>query len=73
MASRESDQHQHNFSCGDDVDDVIAKRVKKRIKRNEFTVVKMGAETIVVCTLKKEAGDSEEARELGNSGNKIGT
>ena len=31
----------------------------------------MGAETIVVCKLKKEAGDSEEAKEIGNSGNKV--
>ena len=33
----------------------------------------MGAETNVVCTLKKEAGYSEEAGEIGNSGNKVGT
>ena len=33
----------------------------------------MGAETNVVCTLKKEDGDSGEAGEIGNSVNKIGT
>ena len=31
----------------------------------------MGAETNLVRTLKKEAGDSEEAKEIGNSGNKV--
>ena len=31
----------------------------------------MEAEANVVCTLKKEAGDSEETREIGNSGNKV--
>ena len=31
----------------------------------------MVAETNVVCTLKKQAGDSEEAKEIGNSGNKV--
>ena len=54
------------------MDDAVAKRIKKRIKRNKFTLVNMGAETNVVCTLKKEAGDSEEAKEVGNSGNKVG-
>ena len=68
-----SDQHQQNFGCDDDVDDIVAKMIKKRIKRNKFTLVYMGAETNVVCTLKKKAGDSEEAREVGNCGNKIGT
>ena len=67
-----SDQHQQNFNCDDDVDDAVAKRIKKRIKRNKFTLVNMGAETNVVCTLKKEAGYSEEAKEIGNSGNKVG-
>ena len=67
-----SDQPQ-NFSCGDDVDDAVAKRIKKRIKRNTFTLVNMGAETNAVCTLKKEAGNSEEAGEIGSSGNKVGT
>ena len=38
----------------------------------KFTLVIMGAETNVVCTLKKEAGDSEEAKEVGNSGSKVG-
>ena len=38
-----------------------------------FTLVNMGAETNVVCTLKKEAGDSEETEETGKSGNKVGT
>ena len=38
----------------------------------KFTLVNMGAETNVVCTLKKEAGDSEEAKEVGNSGSKVG-
>ena len=68
-----SDQHQQNIGCGDDdVDDAVAKRVKKRIKRNKFTLVDMGAKINVVCILKKEAGDSEEAGEIGNSGNKVG-
>ena len=55
------------------LDDAVAKRIKKRIKRNKFTLVNMGAETNVVCTLKKEAGDCEETNEIGNSGNKVGT
>ena len=54
------------------MDDAVAKRIKKRIKRNKFTLVNMGAETNVVCTLKKEAGDSEEAKDIGNSGNRVG-
>ena len=66
-----SDQPQ-NIS-DDDVDDAIAKRFKKRIKRNKFTLVNMGAETNVVCTLKKDAGNSEEPGEIGNSGNKVGS
>ena len=68
-----SDQHQQNFSCDDDVDDAVSKRIKKRIKRNKFTLVNMGAETNVVYTLKKEAGDSEEAGEIGKSDIKVGT
>ena len=60
-----------NISCDDDVDDAVAKRIKKKMKRNEFTLVNMGAETNVVCTLKKEAGDSEEPGEIGNFGNKV--
>ena len=67
-----SDQHRQNFNCDDDVDDAVAKRIKKRIKRNKFTLVNMGAETNVVCTLKKETGDCEEGKEMGNSGNKVG-
>ena len=67
-----SDQHRQNFNCDDDVDDAVAKRIKKRIKRNKFTLVNMGAETNVVCTLKKEAGNSEEAKDIGNSGNRVG-
>ena len=67
-----SDPHQQNFNCDHDVDDAVAKKIKKRIKRNNFTLVNMGAETNVVCTLKKEAGDCEEANEIGNSGNKVG-
>ena len=35
-----SNQHQQNFGCDDDVDDVV-KRIKKRIKRNKFTLVNM--------------------------------
>ena len=66
-----SDQPQ-NISCDDDVDDAVTKRIKKRIERNKFTLVNMGAETNVVCTLKKEAGDSDEPGEIGNSGNKVG-
>ena len=54
------------------MDDTVAKRIKKRIKRNKFTLVNMGAETNVVCTWKKEAGDSEEAKDIGNSGNRVG-
>ena len=54
------------------MDDAVAKRIKKRIKRNKFTLVNMGAETNVVCTLKKEAGNSEEAKDIGNSGNRVG-
>ena len=54
------------------MDDAVAKRIKKRIKRNKFTLVKLGAETNVVFILNKEAGDSEEAKEIGNSGNKVG-
>ena len=66
-------QHQQNFSCDDDADDVAVKRIKKRIKRDKFTPVNMGAETNSVCSLKKEAGDSGEARKIGNYGNKLGT
>ena len=54
------------------MDDAVAKKIKKRIKRNKVTLINMGAETDVVCTLKKEAGDSEEAKEIGNSGSKVG-
>ena len=43
------------------------------MKRNKFTLVNMGAETNVVCTQKKDAGDGEEAGEIANSGNKVGT
>ena len=67
-----SDPHQQNFNYDHDVDDAVAKRIKKRIKRNNFMLVNMGAETNVVTTLKKEAGDCEEANEIGNSGNKVG-
>ena len=35
-------------------------------------MVNIKAETNVVCILKKEAGYSEEAKEIGNSGNKVG-
>ena len=35
-------------------------------------LVNMGAETNVLCTLKKKADDSEEPGEIGNSANKIG-
>ena len=67
-----SDQPQ-NISCDDNVEDTVAKRIKKRIKRNKFMLVNMGAETNVVCTLKKESGnDREEPGEIGNSGNKVG-
>ena len=67
-----SDQHQQNFNYDHDVDDAVAKRIKKRIKRNKFTLVNMGTETNIVCTLRKETGDCEEAKEIGNSGNKVG-
>ena len=60
-----SDQQQQHFSCDDDVDN-LAKRIKKRIKRNEYTV-NMGAETKVVCTRKKEAENSEEISSLNIS------
>ena len=33
-----SDQHQQYFSCDYDVDDLAAKRIKKKIKRNKFTI-----------------------------------
>ena len=52
---------------------VVAKRIKKRIKRNKFTLVNTRAKTNVLCTLKKEDGDSEEARESRSFGNKVGT
>ena len=65
-----SDQHQQNFSCNDDVDPAVAKRTKKIIKRNKFSLVNKGAET---CTLKQEAGVSEETGEIGNSGDKVGS
>ena len=67
-----SDQHQQNFNCDDDVDDAVVKRIEKRIKRNKFMLINMGAETNVVCVLNKEVGDIEEAKEIGNSGNKVG-
>ena len=60
-----SNQHQQNFCCDDDVHDVVVKRTKK----NKLTLVNIEAETNVVCTLKNMSGDSEEAREIGNSGN----
>ena len=66
-----SDQPQ-NISCDDNVEDTVAKRIKKRIKRNKFMLVNMGAETNVLCTLKKKADDSEEPGEIANSGNKVG-
>ena len=53
------------------MDDAVAKRIKKRIKRKKFMLVNMGAETNLVCTLKKETGDSEEAGEIGNSGDMV--
>ena len=68
-----SDQRQQNYSCEDDVNDTLAKRIEERIKKNKFTLVNMGAETNVVCVLKKEAEDSEEAEETGKSGNKVGS
>ena len=37
----------------------------KGLKRKKFMLVNMGAETNLVCTLKKETGDSEEAGEIG--------
>ena len=67
-----SDQHQQNFDCDDDVDDAVAKRIKKIIKRNKFTLLNMRAETNVVCILNKEARNIEEAKEIGHSGNKVG-
>ena len=35
-------------------------------------MVNIRAETNEVCILKKEAGYSEEAKEIGSSGNKVG-
>ena len=67
-----SDQPQ-NFSCDDDVDAAVAKTIKKRIKRNKIGLVNTGGETNVVCRLKKETGDFEEAGEIGNPGTKVGT
>ena len=58
-----SDQHQQNPNCDDDVDDAVAKRIKKRIKRNKFALVNIGAETNVVCTLKKETVKKEKKLE----------
>ena len=57
------------------MDDVFVKRVRKRIKMNQLTLVNMRAETNIVCTLKNEARDSEEAREIEKYGNnkKVGT
>ena len=52
--------------------DVVAKK-RKRIKRNKFTLVNTRAKANVICTLKKEDGDSEEARESTSFGNKVGT
>ena len=49
-----SNQHQENFSYDDNVNDTVAKTIKKRIKGNKFTLVNMGVETNVVCALKKE-------------------
>ena len=49
------------------MDDAIAKRIKKE----EILLVNMGAETNLVCTLKKETGDTEEAGEIGNSGDMV--
>ena len=46
------------WSCDDDVQD-LAKRIKKKIKRN--------GSTNVVCTMKKEAGNSEEILSLNIS------
>ena len=43
----------------------------KGLKRKKFMKVNMGAETNLVCTLKKETGDSEEAGEIGNSGDMV--
>lgn len=43
----------------------------KGLKRKKFMLVNMGAETNLVCTLKKETGDSEEAGEIGNSGDMV--
>ena len=54
-----SDQHQQNFNCDDDMDDVVAKRVKNKIKRSKLTLVNMGHETNVVYTWKKKSGDNE--------------
>ena len=34
-----SDQHQQNFSCDDEVDNVFAKRIKNRIKTKKFTLI----------------------------------
>ena len=58
-----SDPHQQNFNCDHDVDDAVAKRIKKRIKRNKFALVNIGAETNVVCTLKKETVKKEKKLE----------
>ena len=67
-----SDQHQQNFNCDDDMDDVVAKRIKNKIKRSKFTLVNMGHETNVVYTWKKKSGDNELVRETENSGNEVG-
>ena len=72
MEKYSSDQYQQNFSCDDDAYDAVAARIKKRIKRNKFTLVNIGAEKKLVCIMKKEARGSKEAGEVRNSGNNVG-
>ena len=43
-----SDQHQQNFNCYDDVDDVVTTRIKKRTKRINFTLVNIPSRNLHV-------------------------
>ena len=67
------EQHQQNFSCDDDMHDNVVKKIKNKINKNKFTLVSVGAETNVVCILKRETGYIEKVGEIGNSGYKVGT
>ena len=39
------------------MDNAVTKRIRRRLKRNRFTLVNMGAETNIACiSLKEEVG-----------------